>query len=119
MHRPNQIANYTDFYSGIYHAITAGSLMGPNDPLPPNYKWVPIAYHGRASSVQVEGGEVRRPTGQLPPPADGHESRFGVCERLDFELEMSMYVRGGRPLGERIPIEEAQDEILGYCLLND
>lgn len=119
MHRPSQIANYTDFYSGIYHAITAGSLMRPNDPLPPNYKWVPIAYHGRASSVQVEGGEVRRPMGQLPPAADGHEPRFGACERLDFELEMGIYVRGGRPLGERIPIEEAQNEILGYCLLND
>jgi fumarylacetoacetase len=66
MHRPTIVGNYTDFYSGIHHAIAAGSLMQPNDPLPPNYKWVPIAHHGRASSVQIEGGMVKRPLGQLP-----------------------------------------------------
>jgi fumarylacetoacetase len=119
MHRPVNVANYTDFYAGVYHAIAAGSLMTPENPLPPNYKWVPIAYHGRASSVQIGQGPVKRPLGQRPPFAAGGEPSFGPCERLDFELEMGFYVRGGRPIGVPISINEAGEEILGFSLLND
>lgn len=119
MHRPVNVANYTDFYAGVYHAIAAGSLMTPENPLPPNYKWVPIAYHGRASSVQIGQGAVKRPLGQRPPLTAGGAPGFGPCERLDFELEMGFYVRGGRPIGVPISINEAGEEILGFSLLND
>lgn len=118
-HRPTRIGNYTDFYAGIYHAIAAGSLLTPENPLPPNYKWVPIAYHGRASSVQIGKGPVKRPLGQRPPSAAGGAPTFGPCERLDFELEMGIYVRGGNPTGAPIPIKDAGQEILGFSLLND
>ena len=119
LHRPVAVANYTDFFAGIYHAQAAGQMMMPENPLPPNYKWVPIAYHGRASSVQIGGGFVRRPLGQRAPSRAGGTPGFGPCERLDFELEMGFYVKGGRPIGTRIPIEEAGREILGFSLLND
>jgi fumarylacetoacetase len=79
-HLPTKVANYTDFYAGIYHARAAGALLTPENPLPQNYKWVPIAYHGRASSVQVGRGAVRRPLGQRPPAAAGEGPSFGPCE---------------------------------------
>jgi fumarylacetoacetase len=88
LHRPTAVSNYTDFYAGIHHARAAGALLTPENPLPQNYKWIPIAYHGRASSVQVGGGTVRRPLGQLPPAEPGASPKFGPCDRLDFELEM-------------------------------
>jgi fumarylacetoacetase len=113
------VANYTDFYAGIYHARAAGALLTPENPLPQNYKWVPIAYHGRASSVQVGRGAVRRPFGQRPPSAAGQDPSFGPCERLDFELEMGFYLGGGNRLGKPIPIAEASQEIIGFSLLND
>jgi fumarylacetoacetase len=119
MHRPTRVANYTDFYAGVYHAIAAGALLTPENPLPPNYKWVPIAYHGRASSVQIGQGPVKRPLGQRSPGTPGAAPHFGPCDRLDFELEMGFYVRGGRPVGTRIPIGEAAQEIIGFSLLND
>jgi fumarylacetoacetase len=119
MHRPTQVANYTDFYAGIYHARAAGALLTPENPLPQNYKWVPIAYHGRASSVQVGQGTVRRPLGQRPPAEAGGAPGFGPCERLDFELEMGFYVSGGNGIGNPIPIGEAGREIVGFSLLND
>ena len=106
-HLPTKVANYTDFYAGIYHARAAGALLTPENPLPQNYKWVPIAYHGRASSVQVGQGAVRRPLGQRPPAAPGRPPSFGACERLDFELEMGFYLGGGNRLGKPIPIAEA------------
>jgi fumarylacetoacetase len=118
-HRPTELSNYTDFYAGIYHAIAAGALLTPENPLPQNYKWVPIAYHGRASSVQVGRGEVRRPLGQRPPSDPGAPPSFGACERLDFELEMGFYVAGGNRLGKPIPIGRAAQEIVGFSLLND
>jgi fumarylacetoacetase len=118
-HRPTEVSNYTDFYAGIYHAIAAGALLTPENPLPQNYKWVPIAYHGRASSVQIGRGEVRRPLGQRPPSNPGASPSFGPCERLDFELEMGFYVAGGNRLGERIPIGRAARQIVGFSLLND
>ncbi|HEY0909360.1 MAG TPA: fumarylacetoacetase [Bradyrhizobium sp.] len=118
-HRPTDVSNYTDFYAGIYHAIAAGALLTPENPLPPNYKWVPIAYHGRASSVQVGRGAVRRPFGQRPPGQAGAPPSFGPCERLDFELEMGFYVAGGNRLSKPIPIHQASQEIVGFSLLND
>jgi fumarylacetoacetase len=119
LHLPTRVANYTDFYAGIYHARAAGALLTPENPLPQNYKWVPIAYHGRASSVQVGRGSVRRPLGQRPPAAMGEPPSFGPCERLDFELEMGFYLAGGNRLGKPIPIAEAAQEIAGFTLLND
>ena len=118
-HLPTRVANYTDFYAGIYHARAAGALLTPENPLPQNYKWVPIAYHGRASSVQVGRGAVRRPLGQRPPAAADEGPSFGPCERLDFELEMGFYLGGGNRLGKPIPIAEASQEIVGFSLLND
>jgi len=119
LHLPAKVANYTDFYAGIYHARAAGALLTPENPLPQNYKWVPIAYHGRASSVQVGEGAVRRPLGQRPPAAPGNPPGFGACERLDFELEMGFYLASGNHLGKPIPIAEASEEIVGFTLLND
>jgi fumarylacetoacetase len=119
LHLPTRVANYTDFYAGIYHARAAGALLTPENPLPQNYKWVPIAYHGRASSVQVGRGSVRRPIGQRPPSAAGEPPSFGPCERLDFELEMGFYLASGNRLGKPIAIGEASKEIAGFTLLND
>ncbi|MGE0618922.1 MAG: fumarylacetoacetase [Afipia sp.] len=119
LYRPTNVGNYTDFYAGIYHAKAAGALLTPENPLPPNYKWVPIAYHGRASSVQIGGDDVRRPLGQLPPVQPGDSPGFGPCKRLDFELELGFYVTGGNALSESIPVKNAAGHIAGYSLLND
>ncbi len=119
LHRPTSVANYTDFYAGIYHARAAGALLTPENPLPANYKWVPIAYHGRASSVQIGQGIVRRPLGQKPPSDAGGPPDFGACERLDFELELGFYVAGGNTVGNRIAIQDAGNHIVGFSLLND
>jgi fumarylacetoacetase len=117
---PTEVRNYTDFFAGIHHARAAGALLAPDNPLPPNYKWVPIAYHGRASSVRASGGDVRRPQGQRPP-ASGGDGRpgFGPSERLDIELEMGFYIGPGNDLGDPIPVAEAGERIVGFCLLND
>lgn len=119
LHRPSNVTNYTDFYAGIYHARAAGALLTPENPLPANYKWLPIAYHGRASSIQVGQGMVRRPLGQKPPLEAGGVPQFGPCERLDFELELGFYVTGGNAMGDRIAIGDAGDQIVGFSLLND
>ncbi|MGY3484760.1 fumarylacetoacetase [Bradyrhizobium sp. USDA 4011] len=119
LHLPTRVGNYTDFYAGIYHARAAGALLTPENPLPSNYKWVPIAYHGRASSVQVGGGLVRRPLGQRPPSVPGAAPSFGPCERLDFELEMGFYVTEGNSVGKPTPIGLASRQIAGFSLLND
>ncbi|MHC2333486.1 fumarylacetoacetase [Bradyrhizobium sp. USDA 4454] len=119
LHLPTRVSNYTDFYAGIYHAQAAGALLTPENPLPANYKWVPIAYHGRASSVQVGRGIVRRPFGQRPPTVVGGAPSFGPCERLDFELEMGFYLASGNSLGSPVPLAEAGQQIVGYSLLND
>lgn len=119
LHRPVHPANYTDFYAGIHHARAAGALLTPENPLPPNYKWVPIAYHGRASSVRVGQGSVKRPMGQRPPAGLQGAPSFGASERLDFELEMGFYVGSGNPPGQSISIDRAADQIVGFSLLND
>lgn len=118
LHLPARIADYTDFYVGIHHASNVGALFRPDNPLLPNYKHIPIGYHGRASSVRVSGTPVRRPHGQLrPPEAEGPE--YAPCRRLDFELELGLWIGAGNALGETIPLGEAADHIGGYCLLND
>jgi fumarylacetoacetase len=118
MHMPAQVGDYTDFYVGIHHATNVGKLFRPDNPLMPNYKWVPIGYHGRASSLRISGAPLRRPNGQRKPP-DTEEPSFGPSGRLDYELEMGIWVGPGNELGAPIPIREAGDHIAGFCLLND
>ncbi|MDE2362406.1 MAG: fumarylacetoacetase [Hyphomicrobiales bacterium] len=118
LHLPARIGDYTDFYAGINHAEAVGRLFRPDAPLMPNYKWVPIAYHGRASSIRLSGGDVRRPNGQRLP-AGGSEPVFGPCLRLDYELEMGVWIGDGNEQGAPVPVAKAADHIAGYCLLND
>jgi fumarylacetoacetase len=118
MHMPARVGDYTDFYVGIHHATNVGRLFRPDNPLLPNYKWTPIGYHGRASSLRVSGAAVRRPNGQRKY-AERPEPVFGPSERLDYELELGVWVGPRNELGQAIPIGEAADHIAGYCLLND
>jgi fumarylacetoacetase len=118
LHRPAHIGDYTDFYVGIYHATNVGKLFRPSDPLLPNYKFVPIGYHGRASSVRPSGSPVRRPYGQSKP-ADASVPVFGPSEKLDFELELGVWVGPGNGGGEPIRIADAHRHVAGFCLLND
>jgi fumarylacetoacetase len=118
MHLPCAIGDYTDFYVGIHHATNVGRQFRPDQPLLPNYKYVPIGYHGRASSVRVSGEPVIRPKGQRKPPtADVPE--YGPSRRLDYELELGIFIGRGNALGDTIPVDEAAGHIAGYCLLND
>ena len=118
MHLPCAIGDYTDFYVGIHHATNVGKQFRPDQPLLPNYKYVPIGYHGRASSVRLSGEPVVRPKGQRKPPeADAPE--YGPSRRLDYELELGMFIGRGNALGETIAIGDAGEHIAGYCLLND
>jgi fumarylacetoacetase len=118
LYMPAHVGDYTDFYVGIHHATNVGKLFRPDNPLLPNYKWVPIGYHGRASSLRVSGAEVRRPHGQRKYPNQAEPS-YGPCERLDYELELGIWVGPGNALGAPIPIGQAAEHIAGYCLLND
>jgi fumarylacetoacetase len=118
LHVPCLIGDYTDFYVGIHHATNVGKQFRPDNPLLPNYKYVPIGYHGRASSVRASGEPVIRPNGQRKPPgADAPE--YGPSRRLDYELELGIWIGRGNELGQPIAIREAADHIAGYCLLND
>jgi fumarylacetoacetase len=118
MHLPCLIGDYTDFYVGIHHATNVGRQFRPDNPLLPNYKYVPIGYHGRASSVRVSGEPVIRPNGQRKPP-DAEVPIFGPSCRLDYELEVGLWIGRGNDLGQPIAISEAADHIAGICLLND
>ncbi|MBB4041792.1 fumarylacetoacetase [Microvirga flocculans] len=118
LHLPARIGDYTDFYVGIHHATSVGKLFRPDNPLMPNYKHVPIGYHGRASSINVTGTPVRRPRGQTKPP-DAAGPVFGPCQRLDYELELGVWIGTGNAQGEPIDIGEAADHVGGFCLLND
>ncbi len=118
MHLPAAIGDYTDFYVGIHHATRVGQLFRPENPLMPNYKHVPIGYHGRASSIRPSGTPVVRPRGQRKGPADPAPS-FGPSLRLDYELELGVWVGRGNPLGQPIPVDQAGEHIAGLCLLND
>jgi fumarylacetoacetase len=112
------IGDYTDFYASIHHATNVGRLFRPDNPLLPNYKWVPIGYHGRASSIVISGTEVRRPCGQMKAP-DAAEPAFGASRSLDYELEVGFFIGQGNDLGETIPLEQAEKHIFGLCLVND
>jgi len=118
MHVPCLIGDYTDFYVGIHHATNVGKQFRPDNPLLPNYKYVPIGYHGRASSVRASGEPVIRPNGQRKAP-DADVPEFGPSRRLDYELELGLWIGRGNELGQSIPIGEAAGHIAGYCLLND
>lgn len=117
-HLPFRIGDYTDFYAGIHHATNIGRLFRPESPLLPNYKHVPIGYHGRASSVRVSDAAVVRPQGQHKAPQEA-QPQFGPCRRLDYELELGVWMAAGNALGEPVPVDEAWEHIGGLCLLND
>jgi fumarylacetoacetase len=115
---PAAIGDYTDFYASVHHATNVGTMMRPDNPLLPNYKWVPIGYHGRASSVVVSGTDIARPTGQTRP--DGVPAPlWGPSRRLDYELELGFFVGSGNGLGSSIPVADADAHIFGLCLVND
>jgi len=115
---PAAIADFTDFYASIHHATTVGKMFRPDSPLMPNYKWVPIAYHGRSSSIRVSGQRFARPMGQTKAP-DAEAPSFGPCKRLDYELELGIFIGQGNELGQRIPLAEAESHVFGLCVLND
>ena len=117
---PVAIGDYVDFYSSLEHASNLGRMFRPDaDPLLPNWRHLPVGYHGRAGSVVVSGTPVRRPQGQLPPPEQGAAPRFGPTERLDFELELGFVTGPGNPLGAPIHASEARERIFGFVLVND
>jgi fumarylacetoacetase len=113
MRLPFAIGDYTDFYASIHHATNVGKLFRPENPLLPNYKQMPIAYHGRASSIVVSGTPVRRPRGQLG------EGVSGPTQRLDYELELGMFIGRGNALGTPVSVEHAEEHLFGYCIVND
>ena len=115
---PVRIRNFTDFFASIFHATNTGRMFRPDNPLMPNYKYVPVAYHSRASSVQVAGMPVRRPLGQTRRP-DDPAPVYRASRNLDYELELGFYVGTPSTLGEPVPIATAGDHVFGYCLLND
>jgi fumarylacetoacetase len=115
---PAEVGDYTDFYASVSHATNVGKMLRPDNPLLPNYKWVPIGYHGRASSLVVSGTPVARPQGQTEP-GDGGEPRFGPSRSLDYELEVAAFLGPGNVLGQPVPLAEAEGRLFGLCLLND
>jgi fumarylacetoacetase len=115
---PAQIGDYTDFYTSIYHATAVGRMMRPDSPLLPNYEWIPIGYHGRSSSIGVSGQAFRRPQGQRLPPG-ASQPVVSPTKRLDYELELGIFVGDGNSSGTSIPIADAEAHIFGMCLLND
>src|SRR6185312_9671031 len=118
MHLPASIGAYTDFFAGIHHATAGGRINRPDNPLMPNYKYVPVAYHSRASSVLASGGGVLRPNGQRKLPSEDAPV-FGPCRNLDYELELGVWIGPGNDLGTPIRIGDAAQHIAGFCLLND
>ena len=118
MRLPAEIGDYTDFYASIYHATNIGKMFRPDQPLMPNYKWVPIGYHGRASSIVVSGTPIRRPAGQTKDD-NAEAPSFGPSKVLDYELEVGFFVGEGNEQGHPIKITEAEDHIFGLCLVND
>jgi len=118
MHLPAKSASFTDFFAGIHHATNGGRRRNPNDPLGPNYKYVPVAYHSRASSLQPSGVPIRRPSGQRKLPEENAPS-YGPCRKLDYELEVAIWVGPGNRQGEPVPIATAADHIAGLGFVND
>ena len=115
---PSRIGDYTDFYTSIHHARSVGKLARPDNPLTPNFQWVPIAYHGRASSIGISGQKFRRPMGQSMAPGAAAPV-YGPCSRLDYELELGIYIGPGNAQGEPIALPDAEQHVFGICLLND
>jgi fumarylacetoacetase len=115
---PARIGDYTDFYASVHHATNVGSMFRPDNPLLPNYKWIPIGYHGRASSIVVSGTPVKRPSGQTRDDAN-QPPVFGPSKRLDYEMELGALIGRGNRLGEPIPIGDATNHLFGFCLVND
>lgn len=115
---PCRIGDYTDFYTSIFHATAIGKQFRPDNPLLPNYKWIPIGYHGRASSIGISPQSFVRPSGQLKAPEDD-SPHLAPCKRLDYELEMGIYIGSGNELGTSIDMAGAEDHIFGICLFND
>lgn len=115
---PLEIGDYTDFYCSIFHATNVGSMFRPDNPLMPNYKYVPIGYHGRASSIVISGTDIVRPMGQNRSDAEAPPV-FGPCRNLDYEMELGFFVAEENELGEPVRIGEAEDHIFGVCLVND
>ncbi|HYL88107.1 MAG TPA: fumarylacetoacetase [Burkholderiales bacterium] len=115
---PVEIRDYSDFFTGIHHATNMGRILRPDNPLLPNYKWVPIGYHGRASSIVVSGTGIRRPKGQLKP-ADAPAPAYAATKRLDYEVELGFIAGIGNRLGRPIDVRDAQDHVFGAVLLND
>ena len=113
---PVAIGDYSDFFTGIHHATNMGRMFRPDNPLLPNYKWVPIGYHGRASSIVISGTPVRRPQGQTKL---SEQPSFGPSRRVDYEVELGFVIGPGNPLGKSISIEDAEKHIFGVVLLND
>ncbi|MFZ3308375.1 MAG: fumarylacetoacetase [Xanthobacteraceae bacterium] len=118
MRLPVAVGDFTDFFASIFHATNAGRLFRPDNPLMPNYKYVPVAYHSRASSIRVSGTPFKRPRGQRKAPNDAAPS-YGASRNLDFELELGIYVGVPSEFGEPVPVAGAAEHIFGYCLLND
>ncbi|MDT9001429.1 fumarylacetoacetase [Paucibacter sp. APW11] len=115
---PCKINDYTDFYTGIHHAVAVGKLFRPDNPLLPNYKWVPIGYHGRSSSIVASGVPLRRPKGQLKPPT-ADVPVFAASKRIDYELELGLFTASGNALGEPIAMQDAEQHMFGLTVLND
>jgi fumarylacetoacetase len=115
---PAQIGDYTDFYTSVHHATNIGKLMRPDNPLLPNYKWIPIGYHGRSSSIGISGQELRRPVSQVMRPG-ATEPVLAASARMDYELEMGIFVGPGNALGEPVSMAQAEQHVFGLCLFND
>ena len=115
---PTVIGDYTDFYTSLDHAMNIGVMMRPEDPITSNFKWMPIAYHGRVSSIGVSGQTFHRPMGQAMPPGAAAPT-YGPCARLDYELELGIYIGTGNTQGEPIALKDAERHVFGICLLND
>jgi len=115
---PNRIGDYTDFYTSLDHARNVGVMIRPDDPVSPNFRWMPIAYHGRASSIGVSGQQFHRPMGQAMPPG-ATAPLYGACARLDYELELGVHIGVGNRQGEPIALEQAESHLFGICMLND
>ena len=115
---PSRIGDYTDFYTSVHHATNIGKQFRPDNPLLPNYKWVPIGYHGRASSIGVSGQSFARPKGQLKAP-DAEVPVLAPSKRVDMELELGIFVGQGNASGDAVPMSSAEDHVFGMCLLND
>lgn len=115
---PAAIGDYTDFYASIHHATNVGSMFRPDNPLLPNYKYVPIAYHGRASSIVISARPVRRPNGQIRPDAQS-PPEYSATRMLDYELELGLFIGRGNELGRPVPIGDAENHLFGACLVND